>query len=129
VARVQGYRDLVVWQKAMDLVEGVYRVTHGWPKDELYGLTNQIRRAAVSIPANVAEGQGRTGAREFLHHLSIACDSLHELETHLLIARRLSYLDGQQCDSLINQTTEIDRLLHGLIKSLRPAAPVVDGSS
>ena len=113
------YSDLIVWQKAMDLVEAVYRATHDWPPKELYGLTNQARRAVVSIPANIAEGRGRTGAKEFLHHLPIANGSLHELETHLLIARRLRYIDEATCESLMYYTAEVDRLLQGLIRSLR----------
>jgi four helix bundle protein len=82
---VQSYQDLTAWQKAMDLVEAVYRATQQWPRDELYGLTNQARRAAVSVPANIAEGKARFGPSEFFHRLSIALGSLHETETHLLI--------------------------------------------
>src|SRR5690348_12240672 len=111
---VRNYRDLVVWQKAMDLVEGVYRATQGWPSSEQYGLTSQVRWAAVSIPANVAEGQGRSGSRVFLHHLSMANGSLREVETHLLIAGRLSYLDYPTCDTLLQQMAEVGRLLLGL---------------
>ena len=115
----RSYRDLVVWQKAMDLVEGVYLATDAWPKRETYGLTDQVRRAVVSIPANIAEGQGRTGRKEFLHHLSIADGSLYEAETHLLIAQRLRYIEERDCDTLLGQVTEVDRLLHGLIRSLQ----------
>jgi four helix bundle protein len=75
---VQSYRDLAAWQKAMDVVETVYRATQQWPREEVYGLTNQARRAAVTVPANIAEGQGRRGPTEMLHHLSIADGSLHE---------------------------------------------------
>ena len=82
---IKSYQDLTVWQRAMDLVEGVYRVTKDWPKDEQYGLTNQVRRAVVSVPANIAEGQGRTSDREFARFLAIAHGSLYEVETHLLI--------------------------------------------
>jgi four helix bundle protein len=81
----QSYQDLIVWQKAIAFVLDIYRISKRWPADEVYGLTNQVRRAAVSIPANVAEGNGRTGAKEFLHHLSIANGSLHEVETHLIL--------------------------------------------
>src|SRR5581483_11908401 len=103
----------------MDLVENVYRASHSWPAEESYGLTNQTRRAAVSIPANIAEGQVRDSAKEFQHHLSIAKGSLHEVETHLLIAQRLSYVDALACDALLQQTTEVGRLLYGLRQSLR----------
>lgn len=117
----RSYRDLLVWQTAMDLVEDVYRASRDWPKEELYGLTNQVRRAAVSVPANVAEGQGRSNRKEFLHHLSIADGSLHEVETHLLISRRLLYIDDATLEPLLDQTARIGRLLHALIKSLRPS--------
>ena len=116
---VQSYRDLAAWQKAMDLVETVYRATQHWPREEVYGLTNQARRAAVSVPANIAEGQGRCGPTEMLHHLSIADGSLHELETHLLIAQRLRYLDGATATILLTQTAEVGRILGGLMRSMR----------
>lgn len=119
---MQNYRDLVVWNKAMDLVADVYRVTREWPPDELYGLTSQARRASASIPTNVAEGQGRTGAKEYLHHLSIAYGSLRELETELLIALRLEYIDKVRCDALMGQAAEVGRLLLGLMRSLRSQA-------
>jgi four helix bundle protein len=113
----QSYRDLVAWQRAVDLVEHVYRITQDWPRDELYGLTNQARRAAVSIPANIAEGQGRLSDKEFCHHLSFAYGSLCELETHLIIARRLGYLGSDSHDVLASQATQVARPLRGLIRS------------
>ncbi len=119
---LQSYRDLIAWQKAMDLVEEVHRVTRNWPSDERYELTSQVRRAAVSVPANIAEGQGRSGSKELLHHLSIANGSLHEAETHLLIAKRLAYLDGQTCDGFLRQTAEVGRLLYGLCRSITAQA-------
>jgi len=84
---VQSYRDLQVWQKSMDLVTECYRATQQFPKTEIYGLTSQLQRAAVSVPANIAEGQGRQHTKEFIQHLSIAYGSLAELETHLQIAQ------------------------------------------
>ena len=116
----ENYRDLIAWQKAMDLVEGVYRATCLWPKEERYGLTNQVRRAAVSVPANIAEGQGRQSRKEFLHHVSIAHGSLREVETHLLISQRLGYSDEATCEALLCQSAEVGRLLNGLMRSLRP---------
>jgi len=116
--RLQNYRDLVVWQKAMTLVGGVYRVTGDWPREELFGLTSQVRRAAVSVPANIAEGQGRSALKEYLHHLAIANGSLFEVETHLLIAQQLGYSDDATCMALAGQTSEVGRLLHGLMNSL-----------
>ena len=103
----------------MDVVSDVYRLTANWPKEELYGLTNQLRRAAVSVPANIAEGQGCTGKREFLHHLSIANGSLHEAETLLLIAHDLRFVDKNTCDELLGRTAEVGRLINGLIRRLR----------
>ena len=119
---MRNYRDLVAWQKAMDMVVSVHQATRSWPKEELYGLTSQARRAVGSVPANIAEGQGRSGTREFLHHLSIANGSLHELETHLLLGHRLGYLDGQTCEGLMDQTAEVGRLIGGLIRRLRSPA-------
>ena len=115
---VKNYRELIVWQKAMDLVELVYRLARRFPKDELYGLTSQIRRAAVSIPSNVAEGQGRRTTAEFLRFLSIANGSLKEVETQLLLAERLAYIDQQQTAEAMALTTEVTRLINGLINSL-----------
>ena len=85
----QSYRDLIAWQKGVDLVEGIYRATQSWPREETYSLTDQVRRAAVSVPANIAEGHGRHSTKEFLQHLGIASGSLCEAETHLVIANRL----------------------------------------
>src|SRR6267154_1891441 len=109
----RNYRDLIVWQKAMDLVENVYRASRVFPKDELYGLTSQIRRAAVSVPSNIAEGQGRGGDPEMVRFLRIAHGSLREVETQILIAQRLGYLDLEQAQSLIEQAAEVGRLLNG----------------
>ena len=116
----QGYRDLIVWQKAMDLVTAVYEATAGWPREEQFGgLTSQVRRAAVSVPSNIAEGHGRTGPREFAHHVSIAFGSLCELETQLLIAERLDYLDAEASKPLMAAIADIRRPLRGLLRSLR----------
>lgn len=100
----QNYRDLFAWQKAMDLVESVYRATRDWPKEEMYGLTNQVRRAVISVPANMAEGQGRSSTREFARYLSIAMGSLYEVETYASVAQRLRYSDALMCDGLLAQT-------------------------
>jgi len=116
---VQSYRELIAWQKAMDLVVQTYRVTLGCPRNELYGLTNQVRRASVSVPANIAEGQGRSSTKEFLHHLSIAHGSLREVETHLLISQRLGYTDESTCNVVLSQASEVGRILQGLMKSLQ----------
>jgi len=114
----KSHRDLAAWQRALELVEEVYRVTQRWPKEEIYGLTNQVRRAAVSVPANIAEGQGRRSSRDFIRFLSIATGSLHEVETHLLIAERLHYLDQQSLTSLLKLSAETGRIINGLLRSL-----------
>ncbi len=115
---IKSYRDLVVWQKAMDLVDAVYQVVKKFPKEEMFGLTSQLRRAMVSVPSNIAEGQGRTSTKEFLKHLSIAYGSLMEAETQIQIAARQKYLEQQVEESLLNQSAEVGRLINGLSKSL-----------
>jgi len=109
------HKDLLVWQKAMDLVVEVYSATNKFPQSELYGLTNQIRRSAVSIPSNIAEGAARSYDKEFIQFLFIALGSLSELETQLLIAVRLNYLGP----ALVDRLEEIRRMLTGLIKNIK----------
>jgi four helix bundle protein len=103
----------------MDLVMAVYAATNGWPGNEQYGLISQVRRAAVAIPSNLAEGHGRTDAREFAHHASIAYGSMCELETQLLIADRLGYIDPDTGRHLSVLTLEVRRFLRGILQSLR----------
>jgi len=117
--QIRGYHDLEVWQRAMDLVVESYQITKGFPTDERYGLTAQLRRAAVSIPSNIAEGRGRRGLAGFLYHLSIANGSLMELETQLRLGVRLSYLSEQQANNVFRRTAEVGRLLAGLTRALR----------
>lgn len=112
------YKDLVVWQKAMDLVVEVYTATDQFPKRQVYSLTDQIRRAAVSVPSNVAEGQAHFNKREFLHFLRHSSGSLAELETQLLLAERLNYLPGPSAQELLKRVHEVGRILGGLINSL-----------
>jgi four helix bundle protein len=119
---VRSYRDLEVWQKAMDLVVECYEITKRFPKDEIYGLILQLRRAAVSIPANIAEGRGRKHTGEFIQYLSIAYGSLAELETHLQIAQRLNYSNIGDSDQLLEKTAEIGRMINGLRRSLQDKA-------
>lgn len=119
MAVVKSYRDLMVWQKAMDLVAECYRVAGMLPKSEVYGLVSQIQRAAVSVPANIAEGHGREHLGEYLHHLSIANGSLMELETHLLLLHRLSYLPLNELELALALSDEIGKMLAGLTKSLK----------
>jgi four helix bundle protein len=115
---VKSYKDLEVWQKAMDLVVECYRATKEFPKSEVYGLASQLRRAAVSIPANIAEGHARKSSREFVQHLSIAYSSLAELETHVQIAQRLDYISADKTSSLLETTAEIGRMLNRLRQSI-----------
>ena len=119
--RIRSHRDLIVWQKAMDLVVSVYAATENFPKTELYGLTSQIRRCAASIPANIAEGQGRRLSGEFLQFLGNARGSLLELETHLEIARRLGMLNEEVHLALMEQVIEVRKLLNGLMRSIKAA--------
>jgi four helix bundle protein len=115
---LQSYKQLEVWQKAMDLAESCYFTTRRFPKDELFGLTSQIRRAASSIPANIAEGQGRDHTKEFLNFLSIARGSLMELETHLLLSNRVGLLTNEKADPLLDLIGTIGRMHSGLRKAI-----------
>ena len=115
----QHFKDLIVWQKAMDLVTDVYNVTDSFPKREVYSLTDQIRRAAVSVPSNIAEGQAHFSKAEFSHFLRHSAGSLAELETQLLIAERLKYTGPDKIQSLLKQVIEVGKLLNGLVSSLK----------
>jgi four helix bundle protein len=116
---IRSYRDLEVWQKSMDLVVECYQLTGHFPKSEVYGLSSQLQRSAVSVPANIAEGRQRRHSKEFIQHLSIAYGSLAELETHLQIACRLDYLYDKQLKSLMDKTIKIGKMINGLRKSLQ----------
>ena len=116
---VNSYSDLQVWQKATDLVVECYRLTKLLPKSETYGLASQIQRAAVSVPANIAEGHGREHLGDYLHHLSVATGSLMELETHLIIANKLAYIKDRELEPVLLRTAEVSRMLAGLTKALR----------
>lgn len=115
---VRSYRDLIVWQKAMTLAAAVYRSTESFPKSELYGLTAQLRRAAVSVPSNIAEGQGRVSTGEFRQFLGHARGSLLEVETQVLLAQTLGYLGCELGGDLLRQSAEVGRGLNGLMTSL-----------
>jgi four helix bundle protein len=120
--KVTSYRDLVVWSRAMDIVELCYRLSKQIPQSEIYGLISQIRRAAVSIPANIAEGHGRKTLGEYIQHLSIANGSLKELETHLMIAGRLHYVNEDEIIPALEACSEIGRMLASLMQKLRQKA-------
>jgi four helix bundle protein len=116
----ENYRDLIAWQKAKGLALSVYRCTRLFPKDEIYGLISQMRRAAVSVPSNIAEGKGRHSHKELVHFLYQARGSLLELETQLSIAHDLEYMDLQSFKTLQSQTEELGRILNGLINRFQP---------
>ena len=119
IHKITSYRDLLVWEKAMDLVVASYRLAKRLPGNETYGLASQIQRAAVSIPANIAEGHARRHLGDYLHHLSVANGSLRELETHILIACRLSYFQQSEVDPALGLAAEVGRMLTGLTQKLR----------
>ena len=116
---IRSYRDLKVWQQAMDLAQVCYLKTREFPKEELYGLTSQIRRAAVSIPANIAEGNGRENRGEYIQFLRVAQGSLKELETHLLLSRRIGLTSMENLNVLLKQCDPVGKMLRALIRSLQ----------
>lgn len=117
--KIDDYRGLIVWQKAVRLVVESYELSKKLPRSEMYGLASQIQRAAVSIPANIAEGHGRKHTGDYVHHLSMANGSLKELETHFYVCRELRFLTEIEIAPLIERTSEIGRMLTSLIQQLR----------
>ena len=115
---LSSYRELIVWQKSMDLAARIYTITRSYPAEERFGITSQMRRAATSIPANIAEGQARRSTGEFLQSLGIARGSLAELETFLTLSERLEFLAKMDSESFLNACAEINKMLHALMKSL-----------
>jgi four helix bundle protein len=115
-AKLSGHRDLVAWQEAMHLAKAIYELTATFPKEELYGLTSQMRRAAVSIPSNIAEGAGRSGNKEFKQFLMIARGSLSELETQLILAQELGF--AENATRQIESIQKLFRILGGLLRSI-----------
>ena len=116
---LQSYRDLLVWQKALELAVRIYRVSERFPKSEIYGLTSQLRRAAVSVPSNIAEGYGRGSRKEYLQFLSVAQGSLKELETQIILAQRLSYTSEIEAEGTLSESGTVGKMLGGLMRSLR----------
>ena len=115
---VYSYKDLLVWQRSMDLVEAIYRITANLPASEQFGLVAQMRRSAVSVPSNVAEGYGRQATGEYRHHLSFSRGSLLELETQLLLCRRLNYVQMDEADAVLDEIAEISKMFGSLISKL-----------
>jgi four helix bundle protein len=116
------YSDLEVWRASMDLVVRVYEITRGFPKEEVYGLTSQLRRAAVSVASNIAEGKGRSSDKELVQFLNHSRGSLFEIETQIAIARRLNYIRAEPCDAILLQVSRVGQLLNGLIRALRSSS-------
>jgi four helix bundle protein len=116
---ITNYRDLQVWRKALDWAEAIYRATSSWPREERFGLISQVRRSALSVASNIAEGAARRTTGEFLQFVGIAQGSLAEAETQLLLAQRLGYLAGRDASVLLRAGAEISRMLAGLTSSLR----------
>jgi four helix bundle protein len=120
MSNVRNYRDLIVWQKGMDLADHVYSLSRRFPREEVYGLTSQIRRCAVSIPSNIAEGHARQSTAEYRNFISIAQGSLAELETQLLLAIRFTYLSEADTNSTLSLATEVSKMLRSLRQKLVP---------
>jgi len=121
--KVESFRDLRVWQAGMELVEEVYRLTRPFPKQETYGLANQLQRAAISIPSNIAEGHARQHLREYIQHLSVAQASLAEVETQLEIAARLGYLSPDDLGRSLQRSASLRRQLYALRNALQARHP------
>jgi four helix bundle protein len=115
---VTHYRELIAWQKAVEMVCTIYKLTSSFPADERFGLTNQLRRAAISIPSNIAEGQGRGVSRDFGRYLRMANGSRQEVETQIAIAHRLGYLDQERTASVLSDLEELGRIISGLLRSI-----------
>jgi four helix bundle protein len=113
------HRELTVWQKSVDFTTHIYKLTEKFPKSEIYGLTSQMRRAAISIASNIAEGAARKTSKEFIQFLTIARGSISEIDTHLEIVGRLGYVSPQHIDSLDASLIELDRMLSGLVNNIR----------
>ena len=120
VSETKSYRDLLVWQRSMDAVVRIYKLVNELPKDERFSLADQMRRAAISIPSNTAEGHGRHSTKSFIYHLRFARGSLAELETQVLLAVRLEYVGENRVEALLSELDEISKMLAGLVRSLNP---------
>ena len=118
----QSYRELIAWQKAMNFVMEVYKVTKTFPRDETYGLASQLRRASVAIPTSIAEGQARYSSNDFFHSLGRARGALVEVETQLIISQNLGYVDAERGQQLLDKAAEVGKILSGLVAAIRPAA-------
>ena len=127
--RIRSYRDLQVWQLGMDLAEACYLLTKRFPKDELFGMTSQIRRAASSVPANIAEGYGRDSTGEYIQFLRVAQGSLKELETHLTLSCRVGLMAESETEDVLEECDHLGRMLHRLIRALQRSSPTGDSKT
>ncbi|MCS7216038.1 MAG: four helix bundle protein [Thermodesulfovibrio sp.] len=116
--KIQSYQDLQVWKKGIELTEKIYQVCKSFPQEEKYALTSQIQKSAISIPANIAEGWGRNSKKEYIQFLSIARGSVYELETHLIIAQKIGYIQEALLKELLQMTESLGKMLLSLIRSL-----------
>ncbi|PAX45836.1 four helix bundle protein [Brunnivagina elsteri] len=116
---IRSYRDLQVWQKGMDIAELCYVITKSFPKDETYGMISQIRRASVSIPANIAEGYGRDSQGEYVHFLKISQGSLKELETHIILSMRVNLITSESANPILEECDSLGKMLRSLIRSIQ----------
>ncbi len=119
MGKINSYKDLIAWQKAVALVSDIYKVTESFPESEKFGMLSQLRRAAVSVPANIAEGWGRENTKNYLQFLRISRASLYEVETLLIIANNLEYLTENKKQEMFDKTEEVAKIINGLIKSLK----------
>lgn len=113
------HKDLTVWKKSIDLVSDIYKMTQTFPKEEIFGLTSQMRRAAVSIPSNIAEGAAKSHVKEYLNFLNIALGSASELETQIIISKNLGFVSSELSDTHMKKLNEISKMLHGIFRSLK----------
>jgi len=120
MSEVKSYRDLITWQKSLELARKVYLFTKSFPKDELYGLTSQARRASVSVPANIAEGHARNHRKEHVQFLGIAKGSLAELQTYFVLAEKLKFVEPSETEELVRDSEEVEKILAGRTNSLTP---------
>ena len=117
--KIRSYQELKVWSLAMELVEHVYSQTKSFPREETFGLSSQLRRAAISVPSNIAEGHSKDSSKEYLRHISIAMGSIAELETQTELSRRLSFINAEKTNELILRMAEIGRMLRGIQRTLK----------
>lgn len=122
MAQISSYRDLKVWQAAIELAEATYAFSSSFPPSELYGLVTQMRRAAVSVAANIAEGHGRETTKFFIQFLRVSQGSLKELETHVIISERLEFAGKADVELVLNRCDEVGRMIRGLVRSLQEKA-------